>query len=455
DLEYSTYVGGNDTDMGYSIAVDDARNAYITGITHSSDFPTLNNYMGYNNFSDVFVFKLAANSGNLEYSTYVGGNNHEQGNDIAVDGAGHAYITGKTRSIDFPTKNPYDDTSDGNPLLWDVFVFKLAANGGDLEYSTYVSGTSSERGIGIAVDDGGNAYVTGETYSTDFPTVNEYMDVIGGWDAFVFKLTSSGGDLIYSTYVGGDSWDTGKGIAVDGAGNAYITGQTRSTDFPTKYAYDDTADDIPTYSDAFVIKLTTDGGTLHYSTYLGGNGDDIGHRLAVDDAGNVYVTGETNSTEFPTANAYQGKISYPETSDVFVIKLSWDATPPVIDLISPENNSEHVKENDTTIELDITDADSGVSQVKYHWDEENNRTMSYPYNTKLPNEIGQHTLYVYVEDKATNVAHKIFVFNTITPTTTPSSTGIITGFEPGFVVFGFVVSLILLSLVRRRRDVNQ
>ena len=169
-----------------------------------------------------------------------------------------------------------------------------------LVYSTYLGGSSNDEGYGIAVDGMGSAYVTGATLSTNFPTQSPYQTAYQGVQflTFVTKLTPAGNALVYSTYVGGSNNDFGSGIAVDGAGSAYVTGYTGSNDFPTQSPYQ--AEHQGGDYDAFVTKLTPAGNALAYSTYLGGNGRDEGHGIAVDTAGSAYVTGETQSTNFPT-----------------------------------------------------------------------------------------------------------------------------------------------------------
>ncbi len=236
----------------------------------------------------------------LAYSTYLGGTYYDEGLGIAVDD-GNAYITGYTNSPDFPTTpQAYDRTYNGQ---YDVFVSKLPLAGNALIYSTYLGGTNNERGHDIAVDDG-NAYITGGTWSSDFPTtLGAYDTTYNGYcDVFVTKLSPYGSILIYSTYLGGTSSDYGYGIAVAG-GNASITGATYSSDFDfpiTPGAYDTTYNG---YSDAFVTQFRPAGNALAYSTYLGGIGYDYGYGIAVAD-GNAYITGGTNSSNFPTLGAY-------------------------------------------------------------------------------------------------------------------------------------------------------
>jgi len=316
-LVYSTYLGGSGQDMGYSIAVDSLGNAYVTGQTQSLNFPTASPLWAAHGggMFDPFVAKLNAAGSALVYSTYLGGSGEDWGSGIAVDSAGSAYVTGGTYSTNFPTASPLQSAFSGN---YDAFVTKLSVSGSALVYSTYLGGSASNMGKAIAVDSSGNAYVTGFTSSANFPTANAVQAAYGGGgDAFVLKLNPSGSTLLYSTHLGGSDSDLGSGIAVDSSGNAYVTGYTWSTNFPTATPLQ------AVYGggyDAFVTKLNAAGSALLYSTYLGGSGREDGYGIAVDSAGNAYVTGSTASTNFPTANAFQpvfGGGSY----DAFIAKI--------------------------------------------------------------------------------------------------------------------------------------
>jgi hypothetical protein len=188
-----------------------------------------------------------------------------------------------------------------------------------LSYSTYLGGRTADDGYGIAVDAAGNAYITGNTTSSNFPTRNPLQPRLGSqqnFDVYVAKLNSTGTALIYSTYLGGKQFDRGEGIAVDGAGNAYVTGITGSTNFPTKTPFQ--AQNAGG-TDAFMAKLNATGSALLYSTYLGGSGRDNSHAIAVDSAGNAYVTGDTASADFRLANPFQSILA--GTTDAFVAKI--------------------------------------------------------------------------------------------------------------------------------------
>ena len=251
-LVYSTYLGGSDWDYGSGIAVDGSGNAYVAGWTISSDFPTQNPFQGnLCGSSDAFITKLSSSGTALVYSTYLGGSMQDDGNEIAVDSSGNAYVMGITYSSDFPTQNPFQGAMAGKV---DVFITKLSASGNALAYSTYLGGSERDEGAGIALNGAGNVYVTGRTYSKDFPTQNPYQgNLFGNTDAFITKLSASGIALAYSTYLGGSSTEWGRGIAVDSSGNAYVTGWTISSDFPTQNPFQG---GIAGYSaDAFITKL--------------------------------------------------------------------------------------------------------------------------------------------------------------------------------------------------------
>jgi hypothetical protein len=328
-LLYSTYLGGSGADQGYGIAVDGSGNAYVTGFTNSSNFPTTAGALQTSlpGITNAFVAKLDAAGTALLYSTYLGGSNLDAALGIAVDGSGNAYVTGSTRSTDFPTTAGAFQTS--LPGRENAFVAKLDAAGTALVYSTYLGGSSFDAARGIAVDGSGNAYVTGSTFSRDFPTTAGALQTSyggGGSDAFVAKLDAAGTALLYSTYLGGSTGsgidepltDLGNGIAVDGSGNAYVTGYTESTDFPTTAGAFQTAPGGGV--DAFVAKLDAAGTALLYSTYLGGSFRDVGSGIAVGGSGNAYVTGGTDSRDFPTtAGAFQ--TSFGGIEDAFVAKL--------------------------------------------------------------------------------------------------------------------------------------
>ena len=260
----------------------------------------------------------------LRYSTYLGGSGDEIATGIAVDFRGNAYVTGFTRSPDFPTTDPLQPSLQGGE--GDAFVVKLNRAGNALIYSTYLGGSDFDTADEIAVDQRGHIYITGRTNSTDFPTANPLQPhLLGGLgDAFVVKLNSTGDRLIYSSYLGGSGGDAGSTIAVDLKGNAYVSGQTDSIDFPTVNAFQPEfgggGEGRAFSGDCYVAKLNPAGNQLIYSTYLGGSGEDLGCKIAIDRRSNVYIAGETDSNDFPTFKAFQPEIKGSE--DTFVTKLN-------------------------------------------------------------------------------------------------------------------------------------
>jgi len=303
-FSYSTYLGGIGTDGGSAIAVDQQGAAYITGSTQSLNFPTTTGAYSTtapNTNGDVFVTKLNPSGTALVYSTYIGGDYNNAGTGIAVDGRGDAYVTGSTNSLNFPTVNAVQGRPQGGV---DAFALELDASGASLRYSTYLGGNSDERGNAIAVDGAGDAYIAGQTSSSNFITTAGVLQPAysgGGNKVFVTKLNPDGA-LAYSTYLGGSGADVGTGIGVDGGNNAYVTGYTLSSNFPTVNAFQAVSHGN---NEAFVSKLNPQGSALVYSTYLGGGSDDLGTGIAVDAAGSAYVTGRTNSGDFPTLHAVQ------------------------------------------------------------------------------------------------------------------------------------------------------
>jgi hypothetical protein len=335
-LAFSTFLGGSGRDAGNAIAVDTAGNVYVAGLTSSIDFPVTQgayqttNHAAANQTLNAFVSKLNPTGTALVYSTYLGGSGSQVGGDtasaIAVDAAGNAYVAGQTYSADFPvTQGAFQTTNrataDGDA---NAFVTKLNPTGTALVYSTYLGGSglssgtpySGDKGDAIAVDAAGDAYVVGTAYSADFPVTlgafqtTNHAAANGNANAFVTKLNPTGTALVYSTYLGGSgglvsyAGDSGNAIAVDAGGDAYVSGQAFSTDFPVTSGAYQTANHatVNKGTNAFVTKLNQSGTALAYSTYLGGSSGDTGSAIAVDATGNVYVTGQTSSTDFPVSS---------------------------------------------------------------------------------------------------------------------------------------------------------
>jgi hypothetical protein len=334
-LVYSTYLGGSaNDDFGLRLAVDAAGNAYVGGQTFSADFPTTPGAFqtAFGGARDAFVTKLNPTGSALVYSTYLGGSGEDGAVGIAVDAAGNTYVTGFTESANFPTTpGAFQTAFGGGPE--DAFVTKLNPVGSGLLYSTYLGGSGDDfGGLGIAIDAAGNAYVTGATSSSNFPTtLGAFQTAFGGGpeDAYVTKLHATGSALLYSTYLGGSGDDIAFDIATDATGNAYVIGDTNSTDFPTTPgAFQTSLGGVGPrgVGDAFVTKLNPTGSMLVYSTYLGGSGDEDGVGIAVDASGDSHVTGVTNSTDFPTIpGAFQSTLGGVGTfgiGDAFVAKLN-------------------------------------------------------------------------------------------------------------------------------------
>jgi hypothetical protein len=319
-LEYSTYLGGTPSnDNGNAIAVDSSGNAYITGITLSPDFPIVNAFQTTKkNYADCFVTKINASGTAVIYSTFLGGNGVESGLGIAIDAGNCVYITGYSTSTDFPTVNPFQGTYGGG--MGDGFVAKLDSTGSQLLNSSYIGGSLDDLGTGIAVDGSGNYYVTGFTKSVNFPILNPIQSTnAGNYDVFVTKFNSVGG-MVYSTYIGGSKDDSVKDIAIDTAGNAYVNGQTWSYDYPTKNAFQNVNKTSSVNQTSFVTKVNAAGTALIYSTYLGGSGSEWGNGIAVDASGNAYVTGYTSSSDFPVVNAAQATAG--GDFDIYITKFN-------------------------------------------------------------------------------------------------------------------------------------
>ncbi len=331
-LVYSTYLGGSSFESSLSIAADESGNAYVTGYTYSPDFPTLNRYQDNQGSSDVFVSRLDTNragDASLIYSTYLGGSYEDEGWGTAADQSGNVYVTGWTWGEDFPLRNPFQGAIIG--YNYSAFVSRLDTNrAGDasLIYSTYLGGSYQDEGRGIAADQNGNAYVTGWTTSWDFPTRKQFQPHIYGLDAFVSRIdTNRSGDssLIYSTYLGGMGRDEGSGITAAGSGSVFITGLTGSPDFPNRNGFQS----FQGYYDAFVSRIDTDregDSSLICSTFLGGWDFELGKGIAADRRGNVFVTGYTDSMDFPCRDEYQ---SFQGSRDAFVAKLAMGDLPTV------------------------------------------------------------------------------------------------------------------------------
>jgi hypothetical protein len=344
-LDYSTYLGGPNADYAYGVAVDQEGSAYVTGQTYGG-FPVVNSLQPYGGGGDAFVAKLTPDGSSLVYATYLGGKYFDAAYGIAVDSTGAAYVTGVTESEDFPVTDGAFQTviptghCKGDPACSSAFVSKLSPDGSALVYSTFLGGYGSGSGNGIAVDDSGDAFVMGQTNAANFPTLNAVQPTWGGgecnegggyyhcFDAFVTKLSPDGSSLVYSTYLGGNQdeayfFGEAGGIAIDPAGDAYVTGYTDSLNFPTNHPMQP---DKGLNRSAYVTKLDPDGAFI-YSTFLGGYyAGGVGYAISADSAGDAYVTG-FSGLDFPTTpDAFQPAPASDANAEAFVSKFKPDGS---------------------------------------------------------------------------------------------------------------------------------
>ena len=337
DISFQIFdlLGGSNFEEGTGITTDNLGNIYITGSTTSRDFEVTpnavqNSFGGGDEFGngDAFVAKYSP-EGTLTYATYIGGSGKDFGTGIAVDSiTGDIYVTGNTNSVDFPIVNALQNTYGGGDFSGDAFIVKLSNDGSNILYSTYLGGQDNDFSSAIAIDNNRNIYITGDTGATlrfpiepipgfgDFPTTENALQntlvTEFNRDAFVSKISPNGNQLIYSTLLGGNDTEVSQDITVDNNGNAYITGQTRSLNFPIANAVQNT---IGGDADVFITQLNSDGSDLIFSTYYGGVDGDIGNGIAINDVGDIYVAGNSGIQiiggdvvvppvgEFPTVNA--------------------------------------------------------------------------------------------------------------------------------------------------------
>jgi Beta-propeller repeat len=333
ELTFSTFLGGLEWDEANDVEVDADGNRYVAGFTTSRDFPDAEP-IGPGGITDAFVAKISPDN-SLVWGVVLGGSDLDTAYGLALDDDGNVYVTGRTGSPDFPVDGALQPELNGEECTGepchDAYVTKLDPAGG-LVFSTYFGGSLNEEGLGIAVDADGGAVISGNTDSRDLPTVSPFQAEFGSppcpgdlpceLDAFVSKLSPDGTELTFSTYLGGNAGETNTGVALADDGTVFVTGTTRSTDFPTANAFQEsvngTACGPPPGSpcpDAFVTALAPDGSSAVYSTLLGGTEPETGSGIAVDSDGRAVVTGGTQSPDFPTARPAQEALDNSSCTD--------------------------------------------------------------------------------------------------------------------------------------------
>jgi fibronectin type 3 domain-containing protein len=324
ELSYSTYIGGSSGEYTTDITIDEDGRVFVTGNTGSTDFPVSSNayQRSPNSSDDGFVFKLDTTGQAIVYSTYFGGSDYDYIEAIDIDGQGKAYVVGNTKSNDFPViSGCFDTVYNGGG---DGFVALLNGNGTKVIYGTYVGGSGSETLNSVDVDDNGDVYAAGFTGRNDFPTTLSAFDRThnGQWDGCVLKMPGNLSSLVFSTFLGGNSFDRIRDIIVDDDGNVIVGGETQSPNFPiTQGAYDTTLGGL----ECFVAKLKARGDELVVSTFFGGSKDESMYGVATDANGTIFIIGETDSTDYPTTlNAYSKKGA--GNDDAYIARLDPNGT---------------------------------------------------------------------------------------------------------------------------------
>jgi len=406
NLLYSTLIGGSFLDAPRDILIDHSGSAYVMGSTQSLNFPTQDgNWMNnYSRYWDIFLLKLNSNGSEVIHSRLIGGKHRDQGNEITFDAQQNVYLVGTTNSPEFPTTpGCYDGSFDDGQVS---FVCKFSNDFTTLLYSTFIGGTKSDFLKSIAVDSENCAYVTGLTNSDDFPTTPDCLDdtLDGIEDGIFFKLNPNGTELLYSTYFGGNSTESGQRILLDSFNNVYIGGQVFSSDFPTTSGcFDDSQNGD--WDVFLLLKLGHDSYDIHYSTYIGGSSAEWSGKIAIDALSNVYMAGRTSSTDFPmTSGIYDD--SHNGDKDIFVLKLKLDIqlSASIKNIyLNPAMENQMVFFNGSGIP-------SGNRIIRFIWrssvDGEIYNGTEYSFSTSNLS-LGNHTIFLKVQDDTGNWSDEV------------------------------------------------
>ena len=364
-LQASTFIGGLSTEYGYSIAIDGSGNVLVTGCTYSSGYPTAGTPYNDdpNGYADIYISKFTSDLSSLLASTFVGSSNDDYAYSIVLDGSDNVFITGFTFANNYPTAgSPYDNTYNGS---YDAIISKFTSDLSTLTASTYLGGNSDEWGHSIIFDTSGNLLITGFTYSDNFPTAGTPYDDSqnGGADVFVTKINSDLSTLSASTFIGGSLSEEGHSIAIDNDGNIFVSGHTKSSDYPMAGSpYNDSHNGG--VKDINVSKLSSDLSTLLASTFIGGNDDENSNFLAVDNSGNIFVSGYSESGDYPTTSSSFDD-SYNGSEDAIISKLDNNLSggEPLPEITSQPENQTICEGENAIFSLTATGADS------YQWQE--------------------------------------------------------------------------------------
>lgn len=392
DLVFGTFLGGSGIDAIRRVALDDDGAVYVVGRTDSPDFPTKDAVMADYPGGQIsgFVTKLHLDGAQIAFSTYLGGSgSQESATGIAVGGDKSAVVVGETTSADYPLVAPFQSELKG---ARDAVVTKFSPTGDTLVYSTYMGGSQVDGGISVTVDNDGYAYVVGSTRSSDFPVINPVQAALAGIsDAFFMKIDPDGQALEYSSYLGGSAYQEGWGIGVDAHGNVTIAGFTQSSNFPTRMPLQANREGS---GSAFVATIEAAGEVLLFSTYLGGNGEDFARDLTVDAQGDLHAVGYTQSTTFPTKEAFQEE--QPGARSAFISKIARPVW------FGPTVEFEHTPKTPTPIDdvkfIGQMKAGSG-SIVSSVWDFGDGAISHDPVATHRFEEEGVHTVTLTVMDE--------------------------------------------------------